>query len=259
MLGELLERAVVGERGVDGDRAFAIVDAETGTIASAKDPQRWGVLFECRAACVAPAVVEITLPDGTRVTSDDARVHDVLSRAFGRTVRLESRAPAEPVLDAYWPDIDGVEAERRGQTTKERIALVAPGTFFDAAPLHLVTTATMARLRELEPASSFDVRRFRPNVVVAVEDPPGFPENDWVGRTANLGTELQASVFLGAPRCVMTTLAQGDLPRDNGVLQAIARHNRYDIPGLGPSSCVGVYALVAAAGTVRTGDEATLS
>ena len=52
----------------------------------------------------------------------------------------------------------------------------------------------------------------------------------------------------------MTTLAQPDLPRDDAVLQTIARHNRFDIPGLGPSSCVGVYALVTAAGTVRHGD-----
>jgi hypothetical protein len=57
----------------------------------------------------------------------------------------------------------------------------------------------------------------------------------------------------------MTTVAQDDLPRDHGVLRAIARHNRYDIPGLGPSSCVGVYALIGAGGTIRAGDEVHLA
>jgi MOSC domain-containing protein len=56
-------------------------------------------------------------------------------------------------------------------------------------------------------------------------------------------------------RCIMTTLAQGDLPRDSGVLRTVARHNRVEIPGLGTWSCVGAYATVTTPGRVQLGDE----
>jgi uncharacterized protein len=261
MLGERVDTTVVGERGLLGDRAYALVDTETGKVASAKNPRRWGVLFQCRAKYVdAPRAgselpaVRITLPDGGAIDSDDARVHESLSRVVGRPVRLETESREGAVIEVYRPDIEGIPEAERDSVRDEPFAIVAPGTFFDAAPLHVVTTATLARLGELAPESRFPAPRFRPNVVVAVGDEPGFVENEWVDHSVSFGAEVRASVFLAAPRCVMTTLAQEDLPRDPAVLQTIARHNRFDIPGLGPSSCVGVYALVTAGGTTREGD-----
>ena len=261
MLGEQVDTTVVGERGLLGDRAYALVDAETGKVASAKNPRRWGVLFQCRAEYVeAPREgaelppVRITLPDGGAIDSDDPRVHESLSSVVGRPVRLETQSREGAVIEVYRPDIEGIPEAERETVTDEPFAIVAPGTFFDAAPLHVVTTATLARLGELAPESSFPAQRFRPNVVVAVGDEPGFVENEWVGHSAAFGAEVRASVFIAAPRCVMTTLAQADLPRDPAVLQTIARHNRFDIPGLGPSSCAGVYALVTTGGTARQGD-----
>jgi uncharacterized protein YcbX len=261
MLGEQVETTVIGERGLLGDRAYALVEQETGKVASAKNPRRWGMLFQCRAEYVESPLesselppVRITLPDGGSTDSDDARVHELLSRVVGRPVRLETQAREGAVIEVYRPDVEGIPEAERETVTDEPFAIVAPGTFFDAAPLHVVTSATLARLGELAPESSFPARRFRPNVVVAVGDEPGFVENEWVDHSVALGAEVRASVFIAAPRCVMTTLAQDDLPRDPSVLQTIARHNRFDIPGLGPSSCVGVYALVTTGGTARQGD-----
>jgi len=151
------------------------------------------------------------------------------------------------------PIVEGIEGAEVETLSDGPIAVVAPGTYFDAAPLHVVTTATLARLGALAPDSAFPAQRFRPNVVVAVDDEPGFVENDWVNHTMTFGG-VAASVFLAAPRCIMTTLAQPGLPRDPGVLQTITRYNRFDIPGLGPSSCVGVYALVTTPGSTRAGD-----
>lgn len=266
MLGERLDVANLGERGLYGDRGYALVDHETQKIASAKNPRRWGRLFECRAEYLdEPASgtefppVRITLADGTVIESDDDAVHEILSRTFGRPVRLETQVPATAVIESYSPDIEGVPEAERDTVSDSPIAVVAPGTFFDAAPLHILTTATLERLHDLAPDSTFSAPRFRPNVVVAVDTEPGFVENDWVGHTVGLGADVTASVFLSAPRCVMTTLAQSDLPRDTGVLQAVARHNRFDIPGLGPSSCVGVYALVSTGGTVRAGDRVAIT
>lgn len=265
MLGEAVAVTFVGDRGLLGDRAYALVDRETGKVASAKNPRRWGMLLECHArfleeprvdAALPP--VEIVTPDGATLRSDDPGVDESLSRIVGRAVHLEAQAPDDPVIEQYRPHLEGFDDAKDETVTDDAIAVVAPGTFFDAAPLHVVTTSSLARLRELSPASTFPAPRFRPNVVVDT-DRAGFVENEWVGRTLTLGDDVQASVFLSAPRCVMTTLAQADLPRDPGVLQAVARHNRFDIPGLGPSSCVGVYALVTTGGTARTGDPAVIS
>jgi uncharacterized protein YcbX len=266
MMGEQLDASAITEQGLLGDRAYALVDAETGKIASAKNPKRWPNLFECHAALTEPPEstrelppVRITLPDGTSVTSDDPTVDELLSEVVGRSVTLEHTAPAEPVLEEYWPDMEGLSPEGHRETvTDERIGLAAPpGTFFDLAPIAVVTTATLDRLGELYPQGRFDVRRFRMNLVVDVED-DGFVEDDWVGHTLGVGDDVSMPVTLADPRCVMITLPQEDLPKDPGILRAAAQHNRVDIPGSGRYPCVGVYATVATGGSVRRGDQVAL-
>ncbi len=266
MLGEQIDAAEVGERGILGDRAYTLVDRETGKVASAKHPRRWNVLLECRANYVdepragsGPAPVRITLPDGDTVDSADPNVHERLSQAVGRPVRLESTPPPGAVFEMYSPIVEGVPEMAAETVTDEAVGVVAPGTFFDAAPLHVVTTASLAWLARLAPGSAFPAARFRPNVVVSVDGEQGFVENTWVHHTLHLGADIRASVFIAAPRCVMTTLAQPGLPHDAAVLQTVAHHNRFEIPGLGPRSCVGVYAIVAEGGTVRRADPVEIS
>jgi uncharacterized protein YcbX len=84
-------------------------------------------------------------------------------------------------------------------------------------------------------------------------------ENGWLGRTVRLGDGLELAVFLPDPRCVMTTLEQGDLPRDTEVLRTLTKHNRLDVAGGGRFPCAGVYAVVTSPGTVRRGDEVELA
>lgn len=114
------------------------------------------------------------------------------------------------------------------------------------AVAHVLTTATIDHLRELCPRGRFEVRRFRPNVVVQPSpEEKGFVENGWIGRTLAIGDEVRFRITGGCPRCVMTTLAQSDLPRDLGVLRTAVEHNQ---------AHVGVYAAVAQGGTIRRGD-----
>jgi uncharacterized protein len=122
------------------------------------------------------------------------------------------------------------------------------GTFFDLAILHLLTTSTLDRLRELYPRGRFEVRRFRPNIVVATEE-PGFAENDWIGRMVSIGDEVRLRVTGPCPRCVMTTLPQGNLPKDPGILRTAAQENQAN---------VGVYADVVKGGSVRRSDPVVL-
>ena len=273
MLGESLTECDVGPGGLVGDRAHALIDAEDGNVVSAKNPRKWGVLLDCRAAFVGdPAVdttVEISLPDGSTVRSDDHDVDARLSTAVGREVRLASTAPEERTFEEVWPDIEGLAPEdiiassNIGMQDGERLSRLPlglaapPGTFFDLAVLHVLTTATLARLHELEPGSAFDPRRYRPNVLVDCDGQSGFEENEWTGRTVALG-DVHMAVSMPTMRCVMTTLPQEDLPRDRQTLRTVAAHNRIEITGLGEWACAGVYGDVAVPGRLRVGEPVSL-
>lgn len=265
MQGEELETAAVSERGLAGDRAYALVDAADGKVASAKNPRKWGKLFEFRASFVtppdvgaAPPTVRVTLPDGRTVMSDHPDASRVLSEAVGREARLMATAPEKPTLEEYWPDMEEL-AHRETVTDEEMAAAAPPGTFFDCAAIHVLTTATLARLQQLYPQGRFDVRRFRPNLVVETPDGAGFVENEWVGRVLDVGDDVRLQVIIPCPRCVMTTLPQGDLPADPGILKTAAQHNRVHIPDLDQAMpSVGVYAVVVQGGTVRRRDPVRL-
>jgi uncharacterized protein len=255
MLGEELNASEVTERGLVGDRRFAVVDAYTGTVAGAKNPRKWGNFFDFRASYVESPLsrsglppVRVTLPDGTVVTSDRADLAQALSRALGRDVAFAEAhgESAGATAEEYWPDMGGLE--HRNTVTEWELPR---GTFFDAAVVHVLTTATIDRLRALYPEGRFEARRFRPNIVVSTEpDAQGFVENGWVGRTVAIGDEVRLRITGPCSRCVMTTLPQGDLPKDPGILRAAAEHNQAN---------VGVYADVIAGGTIRRGDAVTLA
>jgi uncharacterized protein YcbX len=275
MLGEEVEAVDLDEGGVVGDRAFAVVDRETGKVASAKHPKLWPNLLHCRASFVeppragnGPPAARIDLADGESVRTDADDVDDVLSRFFGRDVELASAAQNGYTIDQYHPDEENydpdghrdevVEAQLGAAFFNERglPSAVPEDSFFDLFPLSVLTTSSLDRLGKLEPESRFDVRRFRMNVIV--ETPArGFVENDWVGRSIAIGDDVQLGVALPDPRCCMPGLAQEDLPKDSKVLRALAKHNRIDVAGaLYP--CAGVYAVAEATGTVHPDDRVSL-
>lgn len=276
MQGELSLEATITERGVLGDRAYALIDAETGKVASAKNVKLFPDLLACRAGFVEPPraereapPVQIDLPDGTSVTSDSHDADRALSAYFGRKVRLARVAPDDFTIDQYHPDVEGADpggnrdtvvAQKLGSALFAALGMESPvpvGAFFDVFPISVMTTSTLARLSELRPQTRFEQRRFRMNVIIRTER-PGFVENGWVGHELALGDGARFNVALLDPRCVMTTLAQEGLPRDTDVLRTLVQHNRMQVGDLGQFPCAGVYAVVAAPGTVRTGDRATV-
>jgi uncharacterized protein YcbX len=250
MMGEELNAADFTEQGLLGDRAYGLIDGDTGKVVSAKNPRKWPDLFHFRSSYVEPPQlgheippVRITLPDGTVLRSDDRDINEALSRHCGRKVRL-ARTSVEPSLEEYWPDIEGL-AQREIVTDEAMPA----GTFFDCAVVHILATSTVDALRSAYPQGRFEVRRFRPNIVVQLSrEEEGFVENDWLGSTLAVG-EVRLNVTGPCPRCVMTTLAQGDLPRDLGILKTAAKQN---------GANVGAYAAVAKGGRVRRSDSIVL-
>jgi uncharacterized protein YcbX len=252
MLGEELNSSHVTELGLRGDRSYAVIDQETGKVASAKNPRKWGTLFDFRAAFIDPIPmidniprVRITLPDGTCIFSDQKDVGSILSGALGREVRIIPASLKEPTYEEYWPDVDGLA--QREKVTDE---LMPSQTFFDIAVIHILTTSSINRLRELYPEGRFEVRRFRPNIVIQSESgEKDFIENSWVGKNILIGDQVILKITARCTRCVMTTLPQGDLPKDLGILRTIANFNQVTM---------GVYATVQRGGTIRRGDSVAL-
>jgi uncharacterized protein len=135
---------------------------------------------------------------------------------------------------------------------------VPVGAFFDLYPISVLTSSTLERLSELQPLTRFDARRFRMNIILRTER-RGFIENEWVGRLLDIGDRTKLNVASLDPRCVMTTLAQDDLPQDTNVLRTLVKHNRVQAGELGLLPCAGAYAVVGISGVVRVGDSVILN
>jgi uncharacterized protein len=261
MRGEALSLAQVTGHGLVGDRAYAILDRADGKVATAKNPKKWPNMFAFQATFLEPSGknesksrVRITLPDGRTVTSEQKDLLQVLSQALnrevsvatlegGRVTGVQSAMPATWMAQSeeYWPDMDG----REKRDTVSDFSLPT-GTFFDAAMVHILTTGTLNQLHEAYPDGRFEVPRFRPNVVVDTgADEQGFVEQGWIGQTLGIGEHVRLKITGSCGRCVMTTLAQGKLPKDPGILRTAVQHNFGN---------VGVYASVIQGGPIRIGD-----
>ncbi len=257
MAGSKLDEAVIAEGGILGDRAYAVIDGTSGRVGSAKTPKKWAALMALAADFVTPPAagaplppVCIVWPDGTEAASDGGDADARLSDTLGRPVTLTTERPETVSLER----LDPLAEE---ETIVDIGELMMAGRFSDYAALHLITTATMARLAALSPESKFTARRFRPNVTIATPDgETGFVENDWVGRELAIGEAVRLRISDPTPRCSIPTLAQEDLAKDPQVLRTIVEHNRLPVPLLDGESlpCAGVYAFVIQGGTVKRGD-----
>jgi uncharacterized protein len=263
MQGEEVPQAHLSSRGFFGDRAYALIEKETGHVVSAKHARKWAKVLQCRAVYLAapepgaplPPLL-LTLPDGAQIRSDDPDVNAVLSRAVGREVMLAQQVPNNATREANRAEVDDLLTQEL--IRQEPIARAVPGTFFDFAALHILTTSTLARLKELFPAGDFDVRRFRPNMVIAPTDPTiGFTENAWLGQCLRIGDGISIDLFDPTPRCVITTLPQADLLHQIGILKTVAQHNAAisvtEAPGVMLSAVTGVYGATQSTGILSRG------
>jgi MOSC domain-containing protein len=252
MAGEDLEAALLVQRGLAGDRAYALIDRETGRVVSAKRPRLWpGILgyqarlIDASVAGDAP-VVAITLPDGRTAASTDRPALDaLLSRTLGRPVALSTPPPSGATFEYHWPDQPGLRYQGRLYRDEITAHEMPPGTFFDSGTIHLLTTASLAELRARAPGSRFEPTRFRANLVIETNEAAGFVENDWVGRTIRIGATVLIRVTKPCIRCVMVNLDHRGAPADAAVLAAAFGHN---------GGNVGVKGEPLSVGPVRVGD-----
>lgn len=267
--GERVGAVELGERGVPGDRCWAVRDEERGGIRGAK---RFAGLMQLSARFdeepaprgSSPAVVQF--PDGRELATEDPRLPEELSKFLGSPVTFWPLLPAE-MLEHYErgaPVHDDMERELRrvfARTEEEPLPDLSlfpeevlrfespPGTYFDAYPLLLLTERSLQSLGEQAPGSQFDVRRFRPNVLLdtpASGDP--FPEFAWAGREVRIGDAV-LEIEMECPRCVMTTHEFADLPRDPSIMRTLVQQ---------AGGNLGVYASVKDQGRIREGDAVEL-
>ena len=265
MIGEELDSVELGEWGLAGDRGWAVRDEERGGIRGAK---KIGGLMQLAARYVdePDGPVEITLPDGSVVASDDADRDERVSAAVDHPVTMWPRRPATD-LDHYRRgagDHEDVFDELRdifGREADEPLPDLTvfppeileyespPGTYFDAFPVLVMSTAALASLATALPDSAIDVRRFRPNLVVDTGFRDGHPEFEWAGMRARIGSTT-IEFTTACPRCIMVTRAvDDDIPRDTKLL-------RYIVKDLDQN--VGMYARVVEGGEVAVGDSVLL-
>jgi uncharacterized protein YcbX len=269
MAGERLERSAIDRGGLPGDRSWATRDEKRGGIRGAKkipDLMRCHARFAEAPTRERPGVPEIALPDGSRLRADAPDAAARVSAAVGTEVTLWPLLPAAQ-LDHYRrgaPDHADVETELRamfGRTPDEPLPNFAafppelfqfespPGTYFDVAPLLVVTTASLARLARAAPASQIDVRRFRPNLLIETDsDFDGYVESGWEGRKLHVGA-LEIECTIACPRCVMITHGFDDLPKDTAIMRAVVRD---------ADQSIGIYARPLGAADVAIGDPVKL-
>ena len=276
MQGERVSSTDIDERGLAFDRSYALVDAATGKLASAKRPRPWGTLLQMSARVIdddpsggSSPVVEVDFGGESTVIrgADDAQASKTIGEWVGREVRIVSVAPDDAAFEEVWVEDMGAPESMYAPVTAEDEeglpvlsvpgALGAPnGTLFDFASLHILAAASMRSLSAALGGASVDVRRFRPNLLIETEALAGeYPDNPWSQSGLRIGGSLEARGIMATMRCVMVTLPQGELAAAREVLQTLNRVNRLDVPSMGSYPCIGVYAQVVRAGTVSEGDE----
>jgi len=268
MGGELLDAAQLGAQGIPGDRAWAVRDEKLGGIRGGK---RFPELMRCSARyseappTTGSAPATVSLPDDSTWLIDDPDLPARLSELVGNPVTVWPLLPAE-MLEHYErgaPVLGDMEAELRrifgrqddeplpdlGSFPEELMRFESPpGTYFDAFPLLVMTSRSLAHLASQASEHRFDVRRFRPNLLIETDDGQPFPERSWVGHRLAIG-DAELEIVMDCPRCVMTTHGFAELPKDPGIMRTLVRE---------ADGNLGVYARVTTPGTVRRGDRVTL-
>ena len=266
MAGEQLESCVVAEQGLHGDRRWALRDVRRAEIQSCKArPQ----LLQCAARCRADDAgqVEVSLPDGAVVDSDDATIHQRLATQSGHPSELVALRPAEELAfyrrykreDGSWLDELVATFDREaGELLPDFLIDVpqnvadfvsAPGAFFLVTPLHLITTATLAHLRGANAQGEWDARRFRQNFLIETTAAlSGLAEQTWLGKRLKLGA-VEIDCVSTTPRCGAVTRAQPTLGVDKSILRTIVRDADQNL---------GIYGMTATSGELRVGDSMQL-
>lgn len=203
--GEPMRSASIEAHGVVGDRLFGLVDASSGEIARPANDRKWHLVPRIAARLSDGDGLEITVPGGRQLAAPGDECDRAVSDYLGFTASIR---PFQH------------EPGYSGPLTAAR---------YQKAAVHLITTASLARLKALHPAGDPDPRRFRPNIVIDMPAVDGsFPETEWIGRRLAVG-DLHLTVAEPCRRCGFTILAQDGFDEDPNILRNLVRHNGHNL------------------------------
>ena len=222
--GEVLDTMAVGKSGAAGDRLFGLIDVASGEIARPDTVARWQKVPRILARLRPDRSLEVSVPGtGTWMPAPSGETDAAISAYLGFDVVIQpfKYTPAPGYAGAF---------------TKAR---------YDKAPIHLLTTASLARLKALHPTGNVDTRRFRPSVLVDIPEVEGsFPETEWMGRRIAIGS-VELTIVEPCRRCGFTIIAQEGIDHDPNILRTLVRHNRHNF---------GVYCRVDRTGEIGIND-----
>lgn len=254
VLGEQVRSAALTSAGIEMDRAFAIIDVESGKVASAKRPQLWRKMLELSVVEGPSGAVAIRFPDGETVGVTEARIDEKLSAFLGRAVKMSTQAAATDSLDRAIPEevLERGEGGEAGSTHLVLAQASPDGGFFDYAPYHVILRSSLDHVREAIGDDTVLVERYRANIVIDIPDMPPFAENGWTGMELKLGPDAVLSFIGATPRCSVPMLAHGALPQVPGALTKLVELNRIELPEFGPGTypCLGAFAVLKTPGVV---------
>ena len=255
MGGESLSTAFVDENGVEGDRIFALKELETGFIVSAKNPKKWKAIIELEAFLENEKLKIRQIQTG-QVFENENDITNLIQKLTARKVSLVSNSNQQETREADRSLIEQIGNDIRQEPLASASKI---GHFFDFAPIHLMTTSSLNEIKKHYPKGKFDLKRFRPNLLIDTGNKTGFVENDWLGKTLQIGADVQIKIIEPCPRCVVTTLPQGELEKDHEILKTIVQHNQVEshtyYPGTLLKGVLGVYGIIEKSGQIHLENE----
>jgi uncharacterized protein YcbX len=206
--GQPMRELSFGSGGAEGDRSYGLFDVESGIVAAPdRNPAKWDQAPRVRTRLSDEGGLEVAAPDGGWLAAPAAQSDKAISDYLGFEVAVRS------YLDEGPQPADG--------------SAIAPR--YRRAPVHLLTTASLARLKALHPAGDPDPRRFRPSIVIDMPEVEGeFPESGWLGRRLAIG-DVELTISAPCRRCGFTVIAQDGFDNDPGILRTLVRHNGHNI------------------------------
>lgn len=272
MAGEQVVECELSENGLKGDRLWALRDVQRQEIQSCKF--RPELLMCCaKSRDDGSHHIDITLPNGDILGSDEPIIHRRLSELVGHesTLAFLNDNPADEFFKRFKGAKQGWLAELKATFTRENNEpypdfsdlppevenyVTVPGSFFLVSPFHMITTASLKYLAQKHPDADWDVRRFRPNIVVDTGEletrdlnvhsqKTSLKEQEWLDKTIMIAN-ARVDCTSTAPRCGAITRSQQGLVFDASMLRTVVKEAEQNL---------GIYGAITKSGKIAVGDD----